>query len=251
MRTHPDSDPASGHSPALNPSSAFDLDPRAKLWLLLLANAMLFCHVRSVTQAVMVALFLVPPLMAGRWRMALRFAALYAALTTVGAFAPASPGRPVATFAAMLATGVAMMLPCFITGAYAFATTSPGAFVCAMRRLRVPEAVVIPCVVLIRFFPTVREDYRHIRDAMALRGIAPGGLALLRRPARSLECILMPLLMNATTVAQDLSVAALTKGLGRPGAHTSRVEIRMRAVDWAVMAVCTAPLVLDVTGMLR
>lgn len=234
-----------------DPGPALTLDPRAKLWLLLLANAMLFLHVRPVTQAIMVALFLVPPLMAGRWRMALRFAALYAALTAVSMFAPASSEHPVATFVAMLATGMAMMLPCLITGAYAFATTSPGAFVCAMRRLHVPEAVIIPCVVIIRFFPTIREDCHHIRNAMALRGIASDGLALLRRPARSLEYILMPLLMNATTVAHDLSVAALTKGVGRPGAHTSRMEIRMCAVDWAVIAVCTMPLVLDVAGVLR
>ena len=108
--------------------------------------------------------------------------------------------------------GVTMMLPCFITGAYTFTTTSASAFICAMRRMRVPEAVVIPCVVVIRFFPTIAEDYRQIRNAMALRGIAPGGWGLVRHPAQSLEYILIPLLMNATNVAQDLSVAALTKG---------------------------------------
>ena len=31
--------------------------------------------------------------------------------------------------------------------------------------------MVIPCVVVIRFFPTIAEDYRQIRNAMALRGI--------------------------------------------------------------------------------
>ena len=32
------------------------------------------------------------------------------------------------------------VLPCFITGAYTFTTTSASAFICAMRRMRVPEA---------------------------------------------------------------------------------------------------------------
>ena len=41
--------------------------------------------------------------------------------------------------------------------------------------MHVPEAVVIPCVVVIRFFPTIAEDYRQIRNAMALRGISSGG----------------------------------------------------------------------------
>ncbi|MFR1220478.1 MAG: energy-coupling factor transporter transmembrane component T [Bifidobacterium longum] len=207
------------------------LDPRAKLYLLLVANLMLFFHVGLATQIVMVVLFLLPLLAAARWRTALNFGVTYAVLTA-------------------LAVGVTMMLPCFITGAYTFTTTSASAFICAMRRMRVPEAVVIPCVVVIRFFPTIAEDYRQIRNAMALRGIASGGWGLVRHPAQSLEYILIPLLMNATNVAQDLSVAALTKGLGREGEHTSRTLIRMTVVDWLVMIVVTLPLALDIAGVI-
>ena len=118
-----------------------------------------------------------------------------------------------------------MIMPCFITGAYAFSTTRVSEFVCALRRMRVPESVAIPCMVVIRFFPTIGRDYRRTRDAMALRGLASGRLALLRHPAQSLEFVLVPLLMNATIVSHDLSVAALTKGLGRPGRHTRITEI--------------------------
>ena len=100
------------------------------------------------------------------------------------------------------------------------------------------------------FFPPIAEDYRQIRNAMALRGIASGGWGLVRHPAQSLEYILIPLLMNATNVAQDLSVAALTKGLGREGEHTSRTLIRMTVVDWLVMIVVTLPLALDIAGVI-
>ena len=112
--------------------------------------------------------------------------------------------------------------------------------------MHVPEAVVIPCVVVIRFFPTIAEDYRQIRNAMALRGISSGGWGIVRHPTQSLEYILIPLLMNATNVAQDLSVAALTKGLGREGEHTSHTKIRMTVIDWLVMIVVTVPLALDI-----
>ena len=118
-----------------------------------------------------------------------------------------------------------MMMPCFITGAYAFSTTRVSEFVCALRRMRMPESAAIPCMVVIRFFPTIGRDYRRTRDAMALRGLASGRLALLRYPAQSLEFVLVPLLMNTTIVSRDLSVAALTKGLGRFGRHTCITEI--------------------------
>ena len=191
-----------------------------------------------------------PLLAAARWRTALNFGVTYAVLTALGMLDPDALGLPWLHVVSALAVGVTMMLPCFITGAYTFTTTSASAFICAMRRMRVPEAVVIPCVVVIRFFPTIAEDYRQIRNAMALRGIASGGWGLVRHPAQSLEYILIPLLMNATNVAQDLSVAALTKGLGREGEHTSRTLIRMTVVDWLVMIVVTLPLALDIAGVI-
>ena len=114
----------------------------------------------------------------------------------------------------LLCVGIRMMMPCLIAGIYAFTTTTASQFVCALRRMRIPETIVIPCVVCIRFFPTIHDDYHQIRDAMALRGIAQGTFALLRHPAQSLEYILMPLLMNATG--------------GRPGFVRSRTDQRNR-----------------------
>lgn len=48
--------------------------------------------------------------------------------------------------------------------------------------------------------------------------------------------------MNSNNVSQDLSVAALTKGIGMEGVHTSITEIRFRRMDALYMAVCTVPL---------
>lgn len=75
-------------------------------------------------------------------------------------------------------------------------------------------------------------------------------MALLRHPAQSLEYILIPLLMNGTNVSQDLSVAALTKGIGLPGQHTCMTEIRMAAWDYGYMLICAMPLALFMGGIL-
>ena len=255
------------------------LDPRTKLFLLLAANLLLFFHADTRGELVMVALFLLPVFAAGHWRMGARLLVVYVVLLALGlwsdaaaldgtgsagmpapsqptdatgttAVAPLSPAVTALHALGMVSVGLRMMLPCIITGAYAFATTSVSEFVCAMRRMRVPEAVVVPCMVVIRFFPTIAHDYRRIRDAMALRGIVAGRFALLRHPLQSLEFVLVPLLMNATVVSRDLSVAALTKGLALPGAHTSMTTIRMRAVDWLTMAAVTVPLACIIGGAL-
>ncbi|WP_278814005.1 energy-coupling factor transporter transmembrane component T [Bifidobacterium pullorum] len=227
------------------------LDPRTKLFLLLEANLLLFCHVDTRTEALLTGFFLLLLFLSGRIRAGVRFALIYAVLLALSLIEPPTHGTGawLAIFP-MLAVGIRMLLPCLITGAFAFTTTTPGEFTAALRRMRIPEAVIIPCIVVIRFFPTLCEDYRHIRNAMALRGIPSGGGSLLRHPAQSLEYIIVPLLMNATTVAQDLSVAALTKGLGNPGRHTSMTDIRIGLLDWAVMALCALPLILFLAGSL-
>ena len=224
------------------------LDPRAKLYLVALANLLLFFHVDVAVEALTVLLLLLPLAVAGRWTVVARLGCVYL-LLLVGTWASTLDGGGWLHMLGLLCVGIRMMMPCLIAGIYAFATTTASQFVCALRRMRIPEAIVIPCVVCIRFFPTIHDDYHQIRDAMALRGIAQGPFALLRHPAQSLEYILMPLLMNATGVAQDLSVAALTKGIGISGPHTCHTEIRMHVIDWVWMLICTVPLALGIGGV--
>ena len=82
------------------------LDPRAKLYLLLVANLMLFFHVGLATQIVMVVLFLLPLLAAARWRTALNFGVTYAVLTALGMLDPDALGLPWLHVVSALAVGV-------------------------------------------------------------------------------------------------------------------------------------------------
>lgn len=227
------------------------LDPRAKLYLLLLANLLLLFHVGTAAEAATTALFLLPFFFSGKVKSGLRLSALYFGLLAVDFFVVPRAGEGVLlNFLSLVSVGIRMMLPCIITGAYAFTTTTVGELTAALRRMHLPESVIIPCAVVVRFFPTVGEDYRHIRAAMALRGIAEGCGALLRHPVQSLEYILMPLLMNSNNVAQDLSAAALTKGIGLPGRHTCLTELHLTALDFAYPALCTLPFLGKVVGLL-
>lgn len=73
------------------------------------------------------------------------------------------------------------------------------------------------------YFPAIREEWASIRTAMKIRGIHV-----------SLEHILVPLLMSAVNVSEELSAAALCRGLDNPGAHTSLVQVKFGRCDAAV-----------------
>ena len=42
----------------------------------------------------------------------------------------------------------------------------------ALQRMRLPQAVTIPLVVMFRYIPTLRIEYRQIRSTMDIRGIS-------------------------------------------------------------------------------
>ena len=220
------------------------LDPRAKLYLLILGNLTLFLHVSLATEMILVALLLSLYFLAGKTKSGIRMTAVYAVLVGIDLFVIPIAEGVLLNFLSLLSVGIRMMLPCVISGGYAFSTTTVGEMVCGLRKLRVPETIIIPSVTVIRFFPTIAEDYRQIRNAMALRGIT------YRNPMEALEYILIPLLMNSNNVAQDLSVAAMTKGISLPGQHTSMVELEIRWYDWFFMLACTMPFVMFLGGVL-
>lgn len=218
------------------------LDPRAKLYLLILGNLLLFFHVSLPTEMLLLGVVFFFFFFSKKRGLALRLLCFYLILVAADLFLVPIADTIVLYWISLLAEGVRMIFPCLVTGAYAFSTTSVSEFVCALRKMRVPETVVIPCMVVIRFFPTVREDYRQIKSAMSLRGIG-GTSSGIAHPMQTLEYVLIPLLMNSNNVASDLTVAALTKGIGIEETHTSLSKIHFRTTDAVVMLLCTLILI--------
>lgn len=65
---------------------AIRLDPRAKLYLLVLANLTLFLHVNLTTEVILVALYLSLYFLAGKTKSGVRMTAVYAALVSIDLF---------------------------------------------------------------------------------------------------------------------------------------------------------------------
>ena len=124
------------------------------------------------------------------------------------------------------------MLPGFIMGYYLVSTTTVSEFVAAMERMHVPEKIVIPVSVVFRFFPTVKEEYAAIRDAMKMRGITT-----LRSPMKMLEYRVVPLMMSIAKIGEELSaemcirdsIKEMTKALGSIGRNINQIARRVNA----------------------
>ena len=174
---------------------------------------MLFLHVNEITEAIITFLLLVPFFLSGKIKSGIKLAIMYYGFLMIDYFCIPLLNDRIAILVSMVVVSLRMILPCIIAGTYAFMTTTVSEFICALRKIHVSECVIIPCMVIIRFFPTIKEDYSQIRNAMAFRGIGVGKFSLITQPMKTLEYIIIPLLMNGNNVSQDLSIAALLKGL--------------------------------------
>lgn len=111
--------------------------------------------------------------------------------------------------------------PGIMMGAFLIASTSVSDFMAAMKRMYVSEKIVIPLSVIFRFFPTIGEENAAITDAMRMRGIRFGG----KHPGKMVEYRLIPLMISVVKIGDELSAAALARGLGAPVQRTDICKI--------------------------
>ncbi|SYZ33195.1 energy-coupling factor transporter transmembrane component T [Propionibacterium australiense] len=138
------------------------------------------------------------------------------------------------------------VLPCALVAAVTVSTTPVNEFMSAMCALRLPRQMVIPLTIMLRYVPTVRADWASIRDAMRLRGVGPGPIGLLHHPVRTIDCVYVPLLMSASTAADELSMAAVARGIENPARRTCYAPIGFTPADVLAAAPGVIALVLAV-----
>ena len=207
------------------------LDPRTKLFLILLCvlNAMLapdlYFQFALVTLIGLLAVF------SGKWRYALRGILAYGLICV---FTVWCMGVLTGTWRTMFVAFLGLVHKVYACGMLAglvIATTRVGEFLSAMARLRVPKKLTIPIAVMLRYLPTIREDWHFIKDAMRLRDVSPTLAGFLKAPAMTVNCIYVPLLTAASKAADELSIASVTRGIENPKPRTCLVKIRMQAAD--------------------
>ena len=134
--------------------------------------------------------------------------------------------------------------PCAFLSSIILSTTKVNEFLTAMNKAHIPKKVLIPLAVMLRYIPAVREDWGYIKDAMRLRDVTPSLFGLLKNPAMTVECLYVPLLMTASNTAEELSCAAVTRGIENPKPRTCLLAIRFRGRDLVAIVLAVFILIL-------
>ena len=216
------------------------LDPRTKLFLILLC---VFCAMFAPNLYFQFALVTFIGLLAvfsGKWQYALRGIIVYALIC---AFTVWCMNVVTGTWRTMFVAFLGLVHKVYACGMLAgivISTTKVDEFLSAMAKLHFPKKLTIPIAVMLRYLPTVREDWHYIKDAMRLRDVSPSLWGFLKSPAMTVNCIYVPLLTAASKAADELSIASVTRGIENPKPRTCLVTIKMRKTDWLVIILFAA-----------
>ena len=216
------------------------LDPRTKLALLFLCVLCAMAAPNLSFQFALVTLIGILAAAHGNWKYALRGIFVYALVCAFTVWCMRSVRGNLRTMFVAFLGLVHKVYACGMLAGLVISTTKVGEFLSAMAHLHVPKKLTIPLAVMLRYLPTIREDWHSIRDAMRLRDVSPTLWGFLKAPAMTVNCIYVPLLTAASKAADELSVAAVTRGIESPKKRTCLVEIQMQPADWVTMAVFLA-----------
>lgn len=122
------------------------------------------------------------------------------------------------------------MLPGLMMGKYTLVSTDMSELVCSLKKMKIPDQIVIPITVMARFFYTFREDYSQIKDAMYLHGLTTKRLIL--NPLKLFEYRTVPLLMCLTRTADEVAISALTRGMEIGVKRSSISTSKIKEIDY-------------------
>lgn len=101
----------------------------------------------------------------------------------------------------------------------------------ALERMRLPRGIILSIAVMFRSFPAMKDDFFIIIDSMKLKGLYTSKRVAVIHPIRTMEFVLVPMLFKSLRTAEELSCAALVKGIENTGNKTSYFDVRLRPVD--------------------
>ena len=158
------------------------LDPRTKLFLILLCVLSAMFAPNLYFQFALVTLIGLLAAFSGKWQYALRGMIAYALICV---FTVWCMGVLTGTWRTMLIAFLGLVHKVYACGMLAglvISTTKVGEFLSAMAHLHIPKKLTIPIAVMLRYLPTIREDWHYIKDAMRLRGCIADTLGLSEGP---------------------------------------------------------------------
>ena len=210
------------------------LDPRCKMALLILIGCVSYFlngEVASLILVVTLALFIA---IGNGSKWAAKMLVFYVIVAYLNALLRYVSIPVLSVVMSVFGVTILKLVPIAMMGIWTLRTTHMDDLMVSLQRLRLPQSVTIPLVVMFRYIPTLRIEYRMIRNTMDIRGISDTLWKRIIHPIATVEYILIPLLMRCLKVTDELAASGTTRGLELEEKRYALNHVRFSWPEYAV-----------------
>lgn len=227
------------------------LDPRTKLLILAITSVSIFLNESMLIEGAFIFIPFLLLLQAKHIRLAFKSGATFIILLTLPMLLV--PHLPVTAggILYMFAVYIRKLIPCFMLGSLLIRTTKVSTFLAAISRLHLPKGFTIALSITLRYFPTMTEEWGFIKDAMSLRGISASPAGLLFHPVRTMEYVYVPMLVSASKISDEITQAAITRGIDHLERRSCLENIRFRMRDALLLILYSSLVVLIIFNTVK
>ena len=220
---------------AFQNQSWFSLNVRSELLFLLAIHGVLIGNVKAAVIWALVLFAGTLLVLVKRYETAAKYVLTYGIMCGMEQLLMLLPPNVVFNFIIVISAVLRRFIPFFMVGSLILETTTAGSFMASMDRLHLPKTFSIPIAVILRFLPTVKQEWKSIQEAMKLRGIGLSFGNVLMHPVETIEYILVPLLSSSIKIGDELSAASVARGLGMERKRSSVYDVDFRIWDYLLI----------------
>ena len=158
------------------------LDPRAKLFLILMCVLCSMFAPSLSYQFALVLLIAVLGVLCGKWKYSIKGVCFYAVVCVLTVWIMAAMTGTLRTMFVAFLGLYHKVYACGMLAGIVLSTTKVSEFLSAMNRIHAPKKFVITFAVMLRYIPTIQEDWHFVKDAMRMRDVSPSLGGFLSHP---------------------------------------------------------------------
>ncbi|WP_283170029.1 energy-coupling factor transporter transmembrane component T [Curtanaerobium respiraculi] len=209
-------------------------DVRVKLIVLIAINVVAVMSCGIVVEIAVMAVILGALCYSRLFRGALASACSYA---TALLFMALAPGLPMAVGSVVLVLSVLLRTttPIFAFALCLISTTKINELLVALHGLHVPRSITLPLSVILSYPVMLASECRNITRAMKMRGFGVNARNVVMHFLRTAEHIMVPIIVRSSTIADEISTAAITRGIEMEGRRSTFFDQRIRPADAALL----------------
>lgn len=210
------------------------LDPRCKILLLILIGSVSYFVNSDIASLMLILGFAIFIALGNGAKQALRMVCIYILVAYLNALLRYVSIPVLSVMMSVFGVTILKIIPIAMVGLWVLHTTYMDDLMVSLQRMKLPQAVTIPLVVMFRYIPTLRIEYQMIRNTMSIRGISDTFWKRVLHPIATIEYILVPLLMRCLKVTDELAASGTTRGLELENKRYALNPVCFSWREWAV-----------------